>query len=179
MPAAEEFAQGMALAESELQRKQAVGAERGVRLRDKAAVDFEAVGSGEERGGWFVVADFEGERGRVGEWDVGWVGDEDVEGLGCWDFVEQVGLHEGDAVGEVVVRGVGAGNFECGEGDVAGCDLGVGKVRGECECDGSGSGTDIEYANLCWLRAGEVEDGFDEEFGLGAWDECVAGDAEC
>ncbi len=54
-------------------------------------------------------------------------------------------------------------------------------VRGECECecDGSGAGADVDYAQRMRSRAGEVEDGFDEEFGLGARDEGVAGDAEC
>ena len=51
-------------------------------LRDEAAVDFETVVAGEEGGGGFVVADFGLEGWGVGEGDVGWVGEDDVEAHG-------------------------------------------------------------------------------------------------
>ncbi len=98
--------QGVALAKAELEREQAVGFERAVGSGDKATVEIEAVGTGEERSGWFVVADFRGECWRVGEWDVRWVRDENVEERVCGDLREQVGLDEGDALREVVLRGI-------------------------------------------------------------------------
>jgi hypothetical protein len=49
---------------------------------DEAAVDVEAVGSGEEGGVRLVIADLGLQGWGVGGGDVGWVRDEDVEGQG-------------------------------------------------------------------------------------------------
>ena len=51
-------------------------------LWDEAAIDVEAGFAGEERGLGFVVADLGMEGVAVGFWDVGWVADDGVEGLG-------------------------------------------------------------------------------------------------
>jgi hypothetical protein len=48
-------------------------------LRDQAAVDVEAVLAGKEGQGGLVVADFYGEGGAIGVWDVRRVGDYDFE----------------------------------------------------------------------------------------------------
>jgi hypothetical protein len=65
---------------ADLEREQAVGFERGAGLGDEAAVDVQAVRTGEERGGGFEVADLGMESGAVGGGDVGRVGDDGVEG---------------------------------------------------------------------------------------------------
>jgi len=63
----EERTDRVALAEADFEGKQATGDECGVGLRDESAVDGEAVGSSEEREMGFMVADFGGEGGCVGE----------------------------------------------------------------------------------------------------------------
>jgi len=112
VPACEKFEHGVALAEAELEGEETVGAEGGLGLRDETAVDLEAVGAGEEGDVGLVVDDFGGERWGVGGGDVGWVGDDDVEGRGGGQGSEQVGLEE--AEGEVEAGGVGAGYGEGG-----------------------------------------------------------------
>jgi len=97
--------------------------------------------------------------------------------LGCG---EEVGLEEGDAMGEAEAGGVVLGNGEGGGGEVGGGDAGGGEVGGERESDGTGAGTDVEEPGPAEGGAGgePVEDGFDEEFGFGTGDEGVASDAE-
>jgi len=126
-PVAQEICYGVALAVADFEREQAVGLEDGVGLRDEAAVDVEAVGAGEERAGGLVVADLGMEGAAVGEGDVGRVGDDRVVlfwtrfARGCGflairgcQVVQQVGLEEADAMGEVVARGVCGGDCEGG-----------------------------------------------------------------
>ncbi len=80
-------------------------------LGDEAAVDFEAVLAGEERGGGFVVADLGVERVAVGGGDIGWVGDDSVKGFAEGQRAEEIGFEEAD-VREIVASGVGCGNFK-------------------------------------------------------------------
>ena len=108
-PADEQFGEGVALAVTYFQGDQTAGFEGLAGLRDEAAVDVESVGSGEESGGGFVLANLGVERGSVGERDIGRVADDGVEGL--VEFVggqggEEVGEEEADAGGEAVRDGV-------------------------------------------------------------------------
>ncbi len=66
---------------AELHRQEAIWLEGVPCLGDEAAVNGQAVCAGEEGGGWFVVADLGVEGGAVGLGDVGWIADDDVEGL--------------------------------------------------------------------------------------------------
>ena len=63
----QESADGRALAEAEFECEKAARYERGVGLGDEKTVDGQSVGAGEEREVGFVVADFGGESGCVGE----------------------------------------------------------------------------------------------------------------
>ena len=148
---------------------------------EEAAVDVEALRAGEEGGVGFVLEDFVGHGGGFVEGDVGRVGDDDVEGCEGLDqgSGEQVGLDEGDAVDEVVAGGVLLGDGEGRGVEVGGGDAGGGKLGGECERDGAGAGADVEHVGVAEVAGGDpAENGFDEEFGLGAGDEGVGGDAE-
>ncbi len=82
VPGGEEFGEGVALAEAELECEQAVFAQGVVRGGDEAAVDVEAVGAGEESGVGLVVDDFALHGGGVACGDVGRVGDDGVKGFG-------------------------------------------------------------------------------------------------
>lgn len=81
LPVGEEGGDLVALTLADFECQQAVGFERGVGLGDEAAIDFQSVGAGEERGGGFVIADLRMERVAVRGGDVGWVGDDCVERL--------------------------------------------------------------------------------------------------
>ena len=149
---------------------------------EEAAVDVETLGAGEEGGVGFVLEDFVGHGGGFVEGDVGRVGDDDVEGREGLEQGrgEEVGLEEGDVVGEAeaggVVLGDGKGRgVEVGSGDARG-----GKLGGECEGNGAGAGADVEDVGPAESGAGSnpVENGFNEELGFGAGDEGVGGDAE-
>ena len=178
----EEVAEVVELAEAELEGEQAVGSEGFVGGGDEAAVDVEAGGAGEEGGVGFVLEDLLGHGGGFVEGDVGRVGDDDVEGWGGFELgcVEEIGLEEDDAVAEGEAAGVVLGDGERGGVEVGGGDEGVGEMGGESEGDGSGAGADVEDAGSGEGGTGgdPVEDGFDEELGLGARDEGVGGDAE-
>lgn len=181
-PAVEERGELRVLAEAEFQGEQAAGAERGVGLRDEAAVDVEAIGAGEEGGVGFEVADFALQGRGVRLRDVGRVGDDGVEGMcGGGQRGEEIGLQERQARGIAEARGVALGDGEGGGGEVRRGDGGVGKVRGDGEGDGSGAGADVEEAH--WRSGfGEAaspgEDGFDEELGFGARDQDRGRDVE-
>jgi len=64
--------------------------------------------------------------------------------------------------------------------EVGGGEAGGGELGGQGERDGAGAGADVEDVGIA--DSGTVgkpaEDGFDEEFGLGAGDEGVGGDTE-
>jgi hypothetical protein len=186
VPIGEKRAEGFALAEAEFEGEEAVGRERGLGCGDEAAVDVEAVFAGEERGVRLVGDDLGLQGGGVGEGDVGWVRDDDVEGCAGVELRcgEEIREKEMDAVAEVKALGVVARDVECRGGDVGCGDVGGGEVGGEGEGEGSGAGADVEDA---WGGAVRVcadlcvdpgEDGFDEELGFGAGDEGVAGDAQ-
>ena len=141
-----------------------------MRLRYEPSIDVEAVVAGEEGGGGFVVADFGLEGWGVGEGDVGWVGEDDVEWVVGFKRGEEIAFEEDDL--GVVGLGVFAGYGEGGGGDVGGVDLGCGEVGGEGYGDGPGSGSDVGDAEgFGSVELGGVEkDGFDELFGFGAGD---------
>ena len=75
-PVGEESGDFVALALADFEGEEAVGFEGGVGLGDEAAVDREAVGTGEERGGGLVVSDLGVQGVPVGGGDVRRVGDE-------------------------------------------------------------------------------------------------------
>ena len=68
---------------------------------EKAAVDVEARGAGEEGGVGLVLEDLVGHGGGFVEGDVGRIGDDDVEGGEGLNqgSGEEIGLEKGDAVG--------------------------------------------------------------------------------
>ena len=191
----DECANSIALAEADLEGEKAAGEQCGVGLRNEAAIDAEAVGAGEEREVGFVVADFRGEGGSVGEGDIGWVGDDDVELL-AGELGEQIGLEEANAVGEMMARGVFAGDGKCGRRDIGGEDFSLeifgGKMFGESHGDGAGAGANVQNPKRrngdarCEIRDAKslrffcyvVKHGLDEELGFGAGDESVGSDAE-
>lgn len=128
-PAVEEGGEGGLLAGSEFHGEQAAGAKSSVGLGDEAAVEVEAVGAGEEGGGGFEVADLGVECGAVGVGDVGRVREDGVEGLGAGGKGgEEIALEESDAIGDVVARGVLAGEVEGGGGEIEGGDAGLRQV---------------------------------------------------
>jgi hypothetical protein len=175
-PVGEQGGDGLALALADFEGEEAGGFERGTRLGDEAAIDVEAVDAGEECGGRFVVTDLGVEGVAVGGGDVGWVGDDGVEGgIAGRERFEQVGGDESDAAGEVVADGVRGGNFERGGRDIDRRDAGIGQVVGECDGDGTGTGADVEdVERRCGIEFFLLhfgQDGFDEVFGFGARDE--------
>jgi hypothetical protein len=86
-------------------------------------------------------------------------------------------LEKLDAAGDCVFAGVGCGDGEGFRGDVEGGDLGIGKVNGESDRDGSGAGADVGDLQRLVCRQ-ELQDGFDEVLGLRARDEDGRGDVE-
>jgi len=149
---------------------------------EEAAEDIEALSAGEEGGVRFVLEDLVGHGGGFVEGDVRRVGDDDVEGCERLDYGrgEEIGLEEGDSVGEAEVGGVLLGDGEGRGVEVGGGQAGGGEVGGECERDGAGAGADVEDVGVAqsWAGGDPVENGFDEELGFGAGDEGVAGDPE-
>jgi len=148
---------------------------------EEAAVDVEAMRSGEEGGVGFVLEDLVGQGGGFVEGDVGRVGDDDVEGGEGLDegSGEKVGLDEGDAVGQVMARSILLGDGERGGVEIGGGDAGVGELGGEGERDGAGARADVEDVGVAEVVLGDpAEDGFNEELGFGAGDEGVGSDVE-
>ena len=177
VPGSEEGGEGVALAEAELEGEKAGGLEQGVGLGEKAGVELEAGGAGEEGLRGLVGADLGVERGGIGIGDVGRVRDDGVEGGLGGELLEEVGLKKVDAGGEVVGGGVLAGESEGFGGEVKRGDQGVGECVSESEGDGSGAGADVGKGEGCGGRqAGEV--GLEGELGCGAGDEDGGGDAE-
>ena len=122
------------MAVANFEGQEAVGAEGGAGCGDEAAVDFEAVGAGEEGGVGFVGDDFALHGGGVAEGDVGRVGDDGVEAEAGCDLVgeagEEVALDELDAAGNAVRGGVLAGDGQGFGGGVRGEKAGAGEVGG-------------------------------------------------
>ena len=178
----EEVLEGVELAEAELEGEEAAGLEGGVGGGEEAAVDVEAVRSGEEGGVGFVLEDFVGQGGGFVEGDVRGVRDDDVEGCEGLNQErgEEVGLDEGDAVGEVVTRCVLLSNGERRRVEIGGSDAGGGKPGSEGERDGAGAGTDVEDVGIAEVGVvgDPAKDSFDEELGFGAGDESVGSDVE-
>ena len=183
----EEGFEGVELAEAELEGEEAFGFEGCVGGGDEAAVDVEALRTGEEGGVRFVLQDLVGHGGGFVEGDVGRVGDDDVKGWGGLELRggEEIGLEEGDAVAEAEAAGVVFGDGESRRVEVGGGDVGGGQLGGERESDGARAGADVQYAErdagmeaVAVAGGDPVEDGFDEELGFGTGDERVAGDAE-
>ncbi len=182
----EEGAEGFELAKAKFKGEQASGFEGGVGGGNEPAVDVEAMGAGEESGVGFVVKHFFGHGGGFVERNVRGIGDDDVEGCEGLEHGrgKEVGLEEGDAVGEAEAGGVLLGDGERGGVEIGCSEAGGGEFGGEGERDGAGAGTDVENVGLAVGCAGgglcgdPVEDGLYEELGFGAGDESVAGDAE-
>jgi hypothetical protein len=150
LPICEQSGESVALAVAELEREKAAGGKGCVRLGDQAGVDVEAVGAGEEGGGGFVVADLGVERGAVRFGDVGWVRHDGIEGRRVGNRREEIGLEEADAVGDLVSRGVLAGDGERGGGDVECGDLRGGAVSKTASTSSSVSGRGIRTAEVTW-----------------------------
>jgi hypothetical protein len=83
LPGFEQRCEGLALAVTDLKRKQAVLLQRCEGLGNEAAVEVEAVGTGEEGRRGLIIADLGMEAGAVGFRYVGRVAHDDVEVLGA------------------------------------------------------------------------------------------------
>jgi hypothetical protein len=147
LPGNEQIGEGGALSMADFKGEKAAGLESGVRLGDEATVDVEAGGASEEGAVGLVVADLWVELRGVRVGDVGWVADDGVEGLtGLFlggDGGEEVGPKEADAVGQIVLAGVGLSDEEGFGRKIEGGDFGLGKMGGESQGDGSGAGADV------------------------------------
>ena len=97
----EEDFDGRLLAEADLEDKPAVGDEQIEGAGDEAAIDGQAIVSGEKRGVRLVVADLDGETLTFGCRNIGGIRRKDVEGLTC-ERGEQVAFEESDPVFEVI-----------------------------------------------------------------------------
>lgn len=86
---------GRLLAAANFERDEAAGCECGEGLRNEASIDVESVVTGEQREGWFVIANFDGEGVAVCGGNVGWVGDDQVEGFAS-DRGEEIALEQAD-----------------------------------------------------------------------------------
>ena len=100
---------GGLLTVADFERNETAGDENGEGLRDEAAIDIEAVVSGEESQRWLVVADLYGKGVAVDGGDVWWIGDDDLEAL-FGDGGEKIAFKEANAVGDLVAVCVLAGN---------------------------------------------------------------------
>lgn len=186
LPGGEQIGEIGALAVADFEGEEASGLEGCVGLGDEAAVDVQAGGAGEESGVRLVVKDLRVEVCGVGFGDVGGVADDGVEGfggVGCGFGVREGGKEvrpeEVDAVGQMVLTGVGLGDVEGFGGDVEGGDAGLREVGGEGEGEGSGAGAYVGDAQGLGGEGLEVgEDGFDEVLGFGTGDKDGGRDAE-
>jgi len=95
----------------------------------------EAEWAGAEGGDRLVVFDGCGDGGPLVVWDVGWVGDDDIEGLFVCEGGEQVAEAEVYSGLERVLGEVFGCEVECLLGEVGGDDGGVWEVRGERDGD--------------------------------------------
>ena len=82
-----------------------------VGLGNEIAVGGESVGTGEQSKFRFVVADLYGKRSAVAFGHIGWVGDDDVEGL-ARDRCEQIALKKTDSIGDGVLLRVRSRNHQ-------------------------------------------------------------------
>ena len=83
----------------------AAGHEHGECGRNEAAVDIEAIASGEQSQRRLVVANFHCKRVVIGERDIRRIGNDNVELLPC-NGTKQVALKKADAVGDAVQFGI-------------------------------------------------------------------------
>ena len=114
VPIRQQAGDGLALGVADFEGEQAVGFECGARLGNEAAKDVEAGWACIQSGPGFKVADLWMEGVAVGGGNVGWVGDDCVEGLAGRERNEEIGFDEANAAGEVMARSVGGGDFEGG-----------------------------------------------------------------
>jgi len=132
LPGDEQIGEGGALSMADFKGEKASGLEGSVRLGDEASVDVEASGASEECSVRLVVADLRVELGGVCIGDVGGVADDGVEGLTGLFFVgdgrEEVGPEEADAVGQIVLAGVGFRDVESFGREIEGGDFGLGEM---------------------------------------------------
>ena len=104
-------------------------------LFDEPFNDGHAVGATVEGESGFVVGDFPGQVGDFGGWDVGGVGDEDVDGSG--DGGEEVTLEQVYAVLYAVSGGVFIGELEGVGRDVGGSNDSFRKMERKGNGDGA------------------------------------------
>ena len=83
------------LAEADFERYETAGREGGESGGDQAAVEIEAIGASKESEGRFMVADFDGQCVPIDGWDVGRVGEDEVEPFIAYG-TEKVALDETD-----------------------------------------------------------------------------------
>src|ERR1035441_2883252 len=167
---------GFGLAEADFESKEAALDERGEGRGDEAAVDFEAVVSGEEREGGFVVADLDGERGAVGQGNVGRVGGDDLEML-AGDGREQIAFKEPNVAGNAVSSRVLARDCQGGGGQIDSGDLRMRQMMSEGYGDAAGAGAHIDDARS-WKAGGQFEGLLDQVLGLGARDQHIRRNAK-
>ena len=170
----EQRGDGLRLAVADFEQQKAAGDERGEGRRDEAAADFEAVVSGEEGDGRFVVADLDGEGGAVSQGNVGQVGGDEVEML-AGDGGEKIAFQE--AKGNSVAFGVFLCDCQGGGGQVNGGYPRLRQVVGEGDGDAAGADAHIDDARR-WKAGGKRENLLDEVLGFGARDQHIRRDAK-
>ena len=152
----QEIGDGRGLTVANFESDEAARDEAGEGLRDESAVDVETVGACEEGHGRLMVADFYGERGAVGLWDVRRVGDYDFEFLVCYRG-EEIALQKADAVSETYAFSVSARQSQRGRGKIDCCDCGIGPIVCECNRNCTRARAYVDQARS-WKYGTEVDD---------------------
>jgi hypothetical protein len=153
-------------------------------LGNQPPIKVEAVWTSEESGCGLVIADLGVEGLTVRFRDIGRVADDSVEAVAApgMGFVlaqggEQIGLNEMNAIRHAVLAGVRDSNSQSFSREIESGNLGVRKVDGQGNRDGSGAGADVR--DLHWLvRREKLQDGFDQMFCFGARNQNGGADLE-
>jgi hypothetical protein len=180
---------------AELEDEEAAGFEMVSGFWDELTVEFVAFFAAVEGGGGFVVTDFNGKRGGIFSSDVGWVGNDKIEGKwrvasGEWrEGDKEIGFQECDAIRIAQAGSVALGYDQGRGGNVGGVDFGGGEFFCEGDGDATGAGADVYDSEAFTGEFGvapgaefadreAIEGDFDEVFGFGAGDQDAGSDFE-
>jgi hypothetical protein len=94
------------------------------------------------------------------------------------DGFEQIGLHELDAIGDVMTPGVAGGDGQRGGRDVDGNNPRVREFSCQRDGEAAAAGADVDEAPRAIAIEAAVADRLDDELGFGARDEDRGGDLE-
>jgi hypothetical protein len=120
------------------------------RLDDKAVKNGEPSLAAVEGHMRLIMAHTDRQLRHVFGGNVGWIADHNIKGP-ARDRVEQIALHELDAVRQAVLVGVATSDRNRLFTDVDGGDLGLGKVHGERDGNGARAGADVHDSWNCHL----------------------------